>query len=52
MPYVIRPYKKTAKFRVCKRNSKKCFSKRPMTKRNAKRQLAAIYANYKSYFKR
>ena len=45
MPYVIRPYKKTAKFRVCKRNSKKCFSKRPMTKRNANRQLAAIYAN-------
>ena len=45
MPYVIRPYKHTSKFRVCKRRSRKCFSKRPMTKRNAKRQLAAIYAN-------
>ena len=45
MPYVIRPYKKTAKFRVCKSNSKKCFSKRPMSKRHAQRQLAAIYAN-------
>jgi len=46
MPYVIRPYKTTSKFRVCKRNSRKCFSKRPMSKRNAKRQLSAIYANY------
>lgn len=45
MPYVIRPYKKTGKFRVCKKNTKKCFSRRPMTKRNAKRQLAAIYTN-------
>lgn len=51
MPYVIRSYKKTSKFRVCKRNSKKCFSKRPMTKRQAKKQLAAIYANYKPKFK-
>lgn len=45
MPYVIRPYKRTGKFRVCKRNTKKCFSRRPMSKRNAKRQLAAIYTN-------
>ncbi len=48
MPYVIRPYKKTGKFRVCKKNTKKCFSRRPMTKRNAKRQLSAIYVHTKS----
>ena len=46
MPYIIRPYKRTSKFRVCKRSSRKCFSKRPMTKRNAKLQLRAIYANH------
>lgn len=41
------PYKKTAKFKVCKRTSKKCFSKQSMTKRNAKRQLAEVYSNYR-----
>ena len=44
MPYIIRRYK-TSKFRVCKRGTRKCFSKRGMTMNAAKRQRAAIIIN-------
>lgn len=47
MPYIIRRYKNTSKFRVCKRGTRKCFSKRGMSMKVAKRQLAAIVINYR-----
>ena len=42
MPYVLRK-QKTRGFKVCKRGTRKCFSKRPLTKRMAKRQMRALY---------
>ena len=42
MPYVLRKYKKTRKDRVCKKGTRKCFSKKPMSKTRARKQLAAI----------
>ena len=42
MPYVIRKYKHTSKFRVCKRGTRKCFSKRGISMKVAKRQRVAI----------
>lgn len=42
MPYIIRRYKKSSTFRVCKRGTRKCFSKRGMSMKAAKRQRAAI----------
>lgn len=42
MPYVLRKYKKTRKYRVCKKGTRKCFSKKPMSKTRARKQLAAI----------
>lgn len=45
MPYIIRRYKNTSKFRVCKRGTRKCFSKRGITMNAAKRQRVAIIIN-------
>ena len=42
MPYIIRRYRNTSKFRVCKRGTRKCFSKRGIALKVAKRQRAAI----------
>lgn len=42
MPYILRK-QKTRGYKVCKRGSRKCFSKRPLTKRMAKRQMRALY---------
>jgi hypothetical protein len=42
MPYVLRK-QKTRGYKVCKRGTRKCFSKRPLTKRMAKRQMRALY---------
>jgi hypothetical protein len=42
MPYILRK-QKTRGYKVCKRGTRKCFSKRPLTKRMAKRQMRALY---------
>ena len=42
MPYVLRK-QKTRGYKVCKRGTRKCFSKRPLTKYMAKRQMRALY---------
>ena len=42
MPYILRK-QKTRGYKVCKRGTRKCFSKRPLTKRTAKRQMRALY---------
>ena len=42
MPYVLRK-QKTRGYKVCKRGTRKCFSKRPITKYMAKRQMRALY---------
>jgi len=44
MPYVLRK-QKTRGYKVCKRGTRKCFSKRPLTKYMAKRQMRALYLN-------
>jgi hypothetical protein len=44
MPYVLRK-QKTRGYKVCKRGTRKCFSKRPLTKYMAKRQMRALYVN-------
>jgi hypothetical protein len=43
MPYNLTKYK--TGYRICKKNSSKCFSKKPLTKENAKSQMKALYAN-------
>lgn len=43
MPYKIK--KKGGGFKVCKKQGGKCFSKKAMTKKKAKGQLAAIQIN-------
>ncbi len=43
MPYRIKKEKKG--FKVCKKTGNKCFSKKPLTKTKAKKQLAAIKIN-------
>lgn len=47
MPYSIK--KKGSGYKVCKKDSSKCFSKKPMTKEKANRQMKAIYANESAY---
>jgi hypothetical protein len=42
MPYILRK-QKTRGYKVCKRGTRKCFSKRPLTKYMAKRQMRALY---------
>jgi hypothetical protein len=42
MPYILRK-QKTRGYKVCKRGSRKCFSKRPLTKCMATRQMRALY---------
>ena len=47
MPYILRKIKDG--YKVCKKNEpKKCFSKKPLTKEKATRQMKAIYANEES----
>ena len=47
MPYILRKIKDG--YKVCKKNEpKKCFSKNPLTKEKATRQMKAIYANEES----
>ena len=44
MPYILRKIKNG--YKVCKKDeTKKCFSKKPLTKETAKRQMYAIQAN-------
>lgn len=44
MPYILRKIKDG--YKVCKKNEPtKCFSKKPLTKEKATRQMKAIYAN-------
>ena len=49
MPYKI---KKTGSgYKVCKKTRSKCFSKKPLSKKKARAQLAAIQINSsKNYF--
>lgn len=42
MPYTLRKQKNKG-YKVCKKGTRKCFSKRPLTKRMAKRQMCALY---------
>ena len=42
MPYTLRKQKNRGD-KVCKKGTHKCFSKRPITKRMAKRQMRALY---------
>jgi hypothetical protein len=44
MPYDLRPFG-NGKYKVCKKNSTKCFSKKPLPKARAKRQMAAMHIN-------
>jgi hypothetical protein len=41
MPYTLR--KQMRGYKVCKKGTRKCFSKRSLTKRMAKRQMRALY---------
>jgi hypothetical protein len=43
MPYKV--YKKGAGYKVCKRGTQKCFSKKSLTKTKATKQMKAILAN-------
>lgn len=43
MPYNIR--KKGSGYKVCKKGSNKCFSKKPLSKEKANKQRAAIAIN-------
>jgi len=49
MPYSIK--KKGKGHKVCKKGSNKCFSKKPMSKGKAARQMKAIYANESLFHK-
>ena len=44
MPYVLRKQSKRG-YKVCKKGTRKCFSKRALTKRMAIRQMRALYLN-------
>ena len=44
MPYVLRK-QGTRGYKVCKKGTRKCFSKRALTKRMAIRQMRALYLN-------
>lgn len=43
MPYKV--YKKGSGYKACKKNGKKCFSKKPMSKEKAQDQMKALYAS-------
>jgi hypothetical protein len=43
MPYDLRKFK--GGYKVCKKNGSKCFSKKPMPKARAERQIAALHIN-------
>jgi hypothetical protein len=43
MPYKV--YKKGSGYKACKKNGKKCFSKKPLTKEKAQKQTKALYAS-------
>jgi hypothetical protein len=43
MPYDLRKFSKG--YKVCKKNGKKCFSKKPLPKARAEAQMKAIHAN-------
>ena len=45
MPYVLRKSTRRRGYKVCKKGTRKCFSKRPLTKRMATRQMRALYLN-------
>jgi hypothetical protein len=48
MPYIIK--KQQSGFKVCKKsNPSKCFSNKPLTKKKAIKQLAAIKMNESAY---
>ena len=44
MPYVLRKQSRRG-YKVCKKGTRKCFSKRALTKRMAVRQMRALYLN-------
>jgi hypothetical protein len=44
MPYVLRKQSSRG-YKVCKKGTRKCFSKRALTKRMAIRQMRALYLN-------
>ena len=44
MPYTLRKQPRRG-YKVCKKGTRKCFSKRPLTKRMAIRQMRALYLN-------
>jgi hypothetical protein len=44
MPYVLRKQSRRG-YKVCKKGTRKCFSKRALTKRMAIRQMRALYLN-------
>lgn len=43
MPYKIR--RKGKGYKVCKKNGSKCFSKKPVGRKKAQKQLAAMVIN-------
>ena len=43
MPYAV--YKKGSGYKACKKDGKKCFSKKPMPKTKAQAQMKALYAS-------
>lgn len=44
MPYTLRKQSRRG-YKVCKKGTRKCFSKRGLTKRMAVRQMRALYLN-------
>ena len=44
MPYVLRKQTRRG-YKVCKKGTRKCFSKRALTKRMATRQMRALYVS-------
>ena len=44
MPYVLRKQSRRG-YKVCKKGTRKCFSKRALTKHMAVRQMRALYLN-------
>ena len=44
MPYKLKSFGK-GKYKVCKKNSNKCFSKKPLPKARAQAQMAAMHIN-------
>ena len=44
MPYTLRKQRRRG-YKVCKKGTRKCFSKRALTKRMAARQMRALYLN-------